>query len=70
MDFVQQNQLHFDRWLSSCGVDDFEKLKELTLLEEIKRCIRPELRQHLDDREVKDVRKAAVMLDEYICVDT
>ena len=66
VDFVQQKRLHFERWLSSCGVNDFEKLKELTLLEEIKCCVRPELRQHLDDREVKDVRKAAVMLDEYV----
>ena len=47
-------------------MNDFEKLKELTLLEEIKCCVRPELRQHLDDREVQDVRKAAVMLDEYV----
>ena len=66
VDFVQQKRLHFERWLSSCGVNDFEKLKELTLLEEIKCCVRPELRQQLDDREVKDVRKAAVMLDEYV----
>ena len=66
VDFLQQKQSHFDRWLASSDVDDFQKLKELVLLEELKRCVRPDQRQYLEEREVHGVRKAAVLLDEYV----
>ena len=66
VDFVQQKQSHLERWLTSSGVDDFQKLKELVLLEELKRCVHPDQRQYLEEREIHGVRKAAVLLDEYV----
>ena len=36
------------------------------MLEELKRCVHPGQRQYLEEREVHGVRKAAVLLDEYV----
>ncbi|XP_071483344.1 uncharacterized protein [Diadema antillarum] len=66
VDFVQHKQTHFEHWLRSSGVDDFHKLKELVLLEEVKRCVQPDQRQYLEEREAHGARRAAVLLDEYV----
>ncbi|XP_072174662.1 uncharacterized protein [Diadema setosum] len=42
------------------------ELAELVLLEEVKRCVHPDQRQYLEEREVNGARRAAVLLDEYV----
>ncbi|XP_041467467.1 uncharacterized protein LOC121417796 [Lytechinus variegatus] len=66
VDLVRKKVVHFERWLSSTGVNSFESLKELMLSEELKRSVSHELRQYLEERDVMNVQRAAVLLDEYV----
>ena len=44
---------------------DFEKLKQMVLLEEFKDKVRPDIRSHLDQQKVQKLEKSAVMTDDY-----
>ncbi|XP_041461220.1 uncharacterized protein LOC121412474 [Lytechinus variegatus] len=66
VDLVRKKVVHFERWLSSTGVNSFESLKELMLTEELKRSVSHELRQYLEERDVMNVQRSAVLLDEYV----
>ena len=56
----------FNRWCHSKEVgQDFEKLKQMVLLEEFKDKVRPDIRSHLDEQKVEELEKAAVMADDY-----
>ena len=46
-------------------VDDFENLKQLIIVEEFKRCIHNDIRTHLDESNVTDLRAAAIKADDY-----
>ncbi len=46
-------------------VDDYDKLKQLVLVEEFKRGVSAEIKVHLDEQKVTDVKAAAVLADDY-----
>ena len=57
----------FNRWCHSKEVlgQDFEKLKQMDLLEEFKDKVWPDIRSHLDEQKVEKLEKAAIMADDY-----
>ena len=57
-----RNYLKYD---SKTHVEDFEKLKQMVLLEEFKDKVQPDIRSHLDEQKVEELKKAAVITDEY-----
>ena len=65
VEFAHEKEMHLDRWLVATGVESFDQLKGLTLLDELKRCITPEMRLYLEERRVENVTQAAILLDEY-----
>ena len=56
----------FNRWCHSKEVyQDFEKLKQMVLLEEFKDKVGPDIRSQLDEKKVEKLEKVAVMTDDY-----
>ena len=66
VEFAREKENLFNRWCHSKEVDqDFEKLKQMVLLEEFKDKVWPYIRSHLDEQKVEELEKAAVMADDY-----
>ena len=66
VEFAREKETLFDRWCSSNEVgSDFDKLRELMLLEEFKDSVRKEVKIHLDEQKVASLRQAAKMADDY-----
>ena len=66
VEFAREKEMTFDRWYRSLKVDqDFDNLREVVLLEEFKKSVTFSVRSHLDDHKVTNVKKAALMADEY-----
>ena len=64
VEFAREKENLFNRWCHSKEVgQEFEKLKQIVLLEEFK--VRPDIRSHLDEQKVEELEKAAVMADDY-----
>ena len=65
--FVGNKETLFDRWCSSkdiCG--NYEKLRQLMLIEEFKKCLPSEIKTYIDEKKVDTLNQAAVMADDYI----
>ena len=45
--------------------DDFEKIRQVMLIEQFKNCLFTDFRTHLDDKEVSTLNEAAVLSDSY-----
>lgn len=65
LDLASRQEALFDRWLASNEVFFFQDLRELMLMEQFKRSIPLYIDTHLNDLEVKGLRKAAIMADSY-----
>ena len=68
VEFAREKKNLFNRWCYSKEVgQDFEKLKQMVLLEEFKDKVRPDIRSHLhvDEQNVEELEKAAVMAYDY-----
>ena len=66
VDFARENENLFNRLCHSKDVgQDFEKLKQMVLLEEFKGKVWPDIRSHLDEQKVEELEKPAVMTDDY-----
>ena len=66
VEFVRNKERLFDKWVKAknvCG--DYEKFRQLMLLEEIKQCIHPDIQLFLDDQEIGDIYGAAEKADYY-----
>ena len=58
--------MYFDRWCNSREVGtDFEKLRQVILIEEFKRCVRDDIKTYLDEQAVENLAKAATYADDY-----
>jgi hypothetical protein len=56
----------FDRWCTSQNVDsDFERLRQIILIEEFKNCLHPDIRIYLDEQKVQNLEQAATAADDY-----
>ena len=66
VEFAREKENLFNRWCHSKEIgQDFKKLKQMVLLEEFKDKVRPDIRSHLDEQKVEELKKAAVMADDY-----
>ena len=56
----------FNRWCASQEVGtNFEKMKQLVLLEEFKQCVPVDIKTYLEEQKVTAVDKAATLADDY-----
>ena len=65
VEFAREKEMCFDKWCSSQNVTEFEKLRQLMLLEEFKNCMRDEVKTYLCEREVETLEEAAKLADIY-----
>ena len=68
VEFSREQEDLFDQWLRAKQVSDFDKLRQLMLVEQFKNCLFTDLRTHLDDKEVSTLNEAAVMSDSYALI--
>ena len=69
VDFLRVKEKQLDRWLRSKNIsDDFEKLKNIVLLEEFFNCVRTDVRTHIADRGIEQVQAAARLADDYVLI--
>ena len=66
VEFAREKEDLFDRWLTSKKIDkNFDKLRQLLLLEEFKQCVHYDLKTHLDDKNIDTLQNAAIASDNY-----
>ena len=66
VEFAHEKEVYFERWCTSRSVGaDYEKLRELLLVEEFKRCTKDDIRSYLNEKEVDTLDQAAKIADEY-----
>ena len=66
VEFARTKEQFFDRWCSSKKIgSDHEKLRQLMLVEEFKRCINSDIKSFLDEKQVETLEAAARLADDY-----
>ena len=56
VEFAREKENLFNRWCHSKKIgQDFKKLKQMVLLEEVKVEVRPDIRSHLDEQKVEEL---------------
>ena len=66
VEFAHDKNVLFKRWCDSKEVgSDFEKLRQIVLIEEFKKCISSDVRTYLDEKKVQQLSQAAVLADDY-----
>ncbi|XP_061190377.1 uncharacterized protein LOC133198276 [Saccostrea echinata] len=66
VEFAREKQNMFERWCTSKNVgSDFERLKQVILIEKFKNCIHSEIRTYLDEQKVETLEQAATAADDY-----
>ncbi|XP_006813838.1 uncharacterized protein LOC100371911 [Saccoglossus kowalevskii] len=66
VEFAREKELVFDKWYRSLQAEkDFCSLREVVLLEEFKDSIPLDIKTHLDEHKVKNIRNAAAVADDY-----
>ena len=66
VEFTGTKEQLFDRWCSSKKIDsDHEKLRQLMLVEEFKRCINSDIKSFLDEKQVETLEAAARLADDF-----
>ena len=67
VEFARSKETLFDRWCASKEIqEDFEKLRQLVLIEEFKKCLPNEVKTYIDEKKVDILNQAAVLADDYI----
>ena len=66
VEFARTKEQLFERWCSSPKIgSDHEKLRQLMLVEEFKRCINSDIKSFLDEKQVETLETAARLADDY-----
>ena len=66
VEFARSKEQLFDRWCCSKKIDqNFDKLRQLVLVEEFKRCIQSDVKTFLDEKQVETLEEAARLADDY-----
>ena len=65
LEFAADKLRAFRKWIKSSGVNTFEQLENLIVLEEFKRKLPLHVMLHIEDRQEKDLKKAASLADTY-----
>ena len=66
VEFARNKEQLFDRWCCSKKIDEnYDKLRQLVLVEEFKRCIQSDVKTFLDEKQVETLEEAARLADDY-----
>ncbi|KAK3895697.1 hypothetical protein Pcinc_000620 [Petrolisthes cinctipes] len=66
VEYAKTKEDQLDLWVQFKNIGgDFEKFKQVILLEDFKRCIRKDISVHLDERKIETLAEGAVLADEY-----
>ena len=66
VEFARSKEQLFDRWCHSQKVNkDHDKLRQLMLIEEFKRCIHSDIRTFIDEQKAETLEDAARLADEF-----
>ena len=65
VEFARNKEQLFDRWCCSKKIDqNYDKLRQLVLVEEFKRCIQSDVKTFLDEKQVETLEEAARLADD------
>ena len=65
-EFAREKEALLDRWCASKEVvNDFEKLRQLVLVEEFKACVPTSIKTYIDEQKATTLHQAAVLADDY-----
>ena len=65
-EFAHEKEVCFDRWCTSRNIaENFEKLKELVLVEEFTKCVREDIKSYLSEKDAVTLQQASKLADEY-----
>ena len=66
VEFAREKEALFDCWCTAKQVDnDYNKLRQLILVEEFKKCLQSDVKMYLDEQKVDGLHQAAVLADDY-----
>ena len=66
VEFARTKKQLFDRWCSSQEIDNnYDRLRQLILVEEFKRCIPSSVRTFIDEQKAETLENAARLADDY-----
>ena len=66
VEFARNKEQLFDRWCCSKKIDqNYDKVRQLMLVEEFKRCIQSDVKTFLDEKQVETLEEAARLADDY-----
>ena len=66
VEFARIKEQLFDRWCNSLKVDKcYEKLRQLVLVEEFKRCVHSDVRTFINEQKAETLANAARLADDY-----
>ena len=66
IEFAREKEALFDRWCSFREVTgQFEKLRQLVLVEEFKACVPVNIKTYIDEQKATTLQQAAVLADDY-----
>ena len=66
VEFARNKEQLFDRWCCSKKIDkNYDKLRQLMLVEEFKRCIQSDVKTFSDEKQVETLEEAARLVDDY-----
>ena len=66
VEFARSKETLFDRWCVSKEVQkDFDKLRQLVLMEEFKNCLPTDIKTYLDEQKIDTLHQAATRADDY-----
>ena len=67
VEFARNKEQLFDRWGCSKKIDqNYDKLRQLVLVEEFKRCIQSDVKTFLCEKQVETLEEAARLADDYL----
>ena len=66
VEFSREKEALFDRWCGASKATDFKTLRELILVEEVKRCLPDRIVVHLNEQRVNSVSTAGILADEFV----
>ena len=66
MEFAREKETLFNKWCASQQMgNNFDKLKQLILLEEFKKCVTTPIKTYLEEQKVTDLQRVASLADDY-----
>lgn len=68
VEVARELMTHFNRWCASLGINSFESLCDLMILEQFKNIIPERIATYINEQKVKTATEAAVLADELVLI--